>query len=84
MARGRGRPPESGFVIYLGRLRVRPGLDPQPLVDFARRWQETEDAAERQRLLVAAICGGWEGAEQAAAAEDAETAALLDDMLGGF
>lgn len=81
---GRGRPKAPGFVIYLGRVRVVPGLDPPELVEFARLWQEA-DSDRKSELLRAALVGGLSQAQvQADQVEDAETTDLLDDLLADF
>ena len=81
---GRGRPKSAGFVIYLGRLRVVPGLDPPELVEFAGLWRQAEPERKRT-LLRAALAGGvGQARDQAAQVEDEETTGLLDDMLADF
>jgi len=82
MAR-RGRPREPGKVYYLGRLRFRPGMDPPELAAFLERLAAAGPG--RGELLKRALIGGLaKGGQVVGSAEDEETRAVLDELLGEF
>jgi len=81
---GRGRPPKTGQIYYLGRLRYRPGIDPPGLQDLLEQL-EGAGPARRREILRAALIGGLGQAQAAASTvEDAEVGDLMDDLLGEF
>ena len=72
-----------GKVYYLGRLRAVPGIDPPELIEFLERL-ESAPPERRRAMLREALIGGVQGRVVDGRGEDAETTALLDELLEEF
>ena len=78
------RPKKPGELYYLGRVRVGPG-EPAALREFVAQFAGAGQSRKLALLRELLAGGGWQpGPAVEAGTEDAETSAILDDLLGGL
>lgn len=75
---------EPGRVHYLGRVRVVPGIHSPELIDFIERLAAAGQKETLAMLQVLLDGGGLERVQVVNDGEDAETVALLEDLLGAL
>lgn len=75
------RPKETGTVYYLGRIRYKPGLHDERLKQFLGYFSGASQAEKLTILQDLLAGGGFEQLKQSTGEEDAETSALLEELL---